>query len=152
MAGENSPLMFIKRLIAFLALACTFVLHSDLIEELPEEAYQSLQLPDMEAPLRYENDHELARMMVEQTQAQLEDFEKFLEEYERFCELEEQFVQRSKDPQLAKKLMASALVLDEIMKKRHLQGLFSNQLSEQVRLFSQMARKHQSQTTLPLQQ
>jgi hypothetical protein len=145
--------MFNIRLISLLTFACVTLssVYSESIEEMPLEAYQSLQLPDMQGPLRYENDHELARMLVEQTQAQLDDFERLFEEYERFCELEEQFMQKSKDPRLAKRLMASALVLDEIMQKRHLQGLFSSQLSEQILLFSQMARKQQSQTTLPLQ-
>lgn len=129
----------------------TTTLIAEPVEEMNIEAYESLELPQMPGVLRYENDHQLTQMLVQQTQAQLEDFERLLEEYERFCELEERFAEKPQDRELAKKMMKSATALETLIQKRHLDGLFSPQFSEQIRLFSQMAQKHQSQTTLPLE-
>jgi hypothetical protein len=140
-----------KLFLFMLSLFFPFSLWTQPVEEMDLEAYESLELPQMPALLRMENDHQMTQSLVEQTQAQLQDFERLLEEYERFCELEEKLVQKPQDRELAKKIMASALALEEIIQKRHLEGLFSTSFSQQVNLFSKMAKKYQSQTTLPIE-
>jgi hypothetical protein len=131
-----------------LFIACPLKAEYDL--QTTQKAYETLKLSDIEGPLRYENDHELTRLLIHQTQAQLEDFEKFSEEYERFCEIEEKFMQKEQDNELVRKLIASSLILDDIMQRRNLEGFFSPLFNQQIRFFAQMAKKPQLEEIQPL--
>lgn len=102
--------------------------------------FDLLQLPQLQPVLHIESDYELTKTLVEQTQAQLEDFECLAEEYERFRKLEEQFSLQQDSRELASHLIECAVRIQEIFERRHLKEFFSPAFIEKVQVFARLKR------------
>lgn len=122
--------LFAAAIMAFGACSVDHHLHAD---PLP---FDPVNLPKFEPALKLQSDYELTRTLVEQTQAQLGDFELLSDEYERFQELDERLHAQPDSRELAGAMISCAKRIHDVLDRRHLRSFFSPEFVKQIDIFA----------------